>query len=224
MMKSYYLYNVNKTRNSSLPAILMIITIGAATSLICKCSTIAELDLSAVTPYAIVDANGTNSSLNSAAVDGSSQNNSDTQTLSSFLNSIRASLLVNSDEENIEILSSVTPKSDNELIGGDGGGDKVSKQSVALPPSKTLPQQTPILLTTKSRPSIVKSGNGTLMTVPNMPRDNMAVGVSTVMSVLDLVSMYKDPSFSRGSSSSSTSSASSFLCNLFILFLTFSFQ
>lgn len=211
------------------------VTNSAATS-----TTIAELDLSAVTPYAILEngtittnyssnggsggvakqLNGVNSviggNVNESSILSSS---SSTQALNSLLNSIRASMLVNQDDT-IEAIDVDDNENEKTINKSDNSGNSVTTATKNTESKQVLqnPKQIPILLTTKSRPSVVKM-NGTLMTVPNVPV------VSTVMNVLDLVSMYKDPSFSRGSgpsSSVSSAAAASHLGKYFIFCLFFS--
>ena len=138
---------------------------------IISCSTIAELDLSAVTPYAIVE-NGTINSNSSLPIN---------QTLTSLVNSIRTSMYI--DEK-------TDPTKDNVFT------VKI-KVTEEIGDAKTTRKQADqvMVLSTRSRPSMK---NQTLPTLPAIPRE---MSVSTVMNVLDLVSMYKDSQFTRGSQS-----------------------
>lgn len=179
---------------------------------VCKCSTIAELDLSAVTPYAIVE-NGTLTNSSLAKISNNSNENS-TQALTSYLNSIRTSMLLGTE-------GSTQQSGDVSTTSVEIFPPLLKEPQPPVPPQPTLKstddsksiqkqQQTPVVLTTKSR-----AKNVTLMTVPGIPRE---MALSTVMNVLDLVSMYKqDPSFSRGPSSTSTAVTLSYSGNLYKL-------
>lgn len=138
---------------------------------IISCSTIAELDLSAVTPYAIVE-NGTINSNSSVPIN---------QTLTSLVNSIRTSMYIDEKTDPTKDNASTTKVKVTEEIGD----------------SKTTRKQAEVMiLSTRNRPSM--KTNQTLPTLPAIPRE---MSVSTVMNVLDLVSMYKDSQFTRGSQS-----------------------
>lgn len=180
-----------------LPTSLLVIGILIRLS---KCSTIAELDLSMVTPYAIVE-NGT---LTNSSLARISNDNNSTQMLTSLLNSIRTSMLVDDDDSSrVEIVSQASSPPPPLTIDSNLSVNSILKATENVLDVTAKSKQTPvILLTTKTRSGLAMKNNVSLMTVPNVPRE---MAVSTVMNVLDLVSMYKDPSFSRGSSSISSS-------------------
>lgn len=169
----------------------------------CKCSTIAELDLSAVTPYAIVE-NGTLTNSSLAKISNNSNENS-TQALTSYLNSIRTSMLLGTEGSTQQSgdVSTTSVEIFPPLLKEPQPPVPAQSTLKSIDDSKSIQkqQQTPVVLLTKSR-----AKNVTLMTVPGIPRE---MALSTVMNVLDLVSMYKqDPSFSRGPSSTSAATVS----------------